>query len=107
LKNPPYICSIKINKAMAATREKMMELLKAKYPAMFLRTTEEFDGSKGGIWTSGEDGLPAKDGFNLFNYYGEGKRYELGVHTEIGTFLEKHGWFAEWYDCGTVMLWIN
>ena len=92
---------------MATTREKMMDLREAKYPKMFLRTTEEFDGSKGGIWTSGEDGLAAKDGFALFNYYkDDAKRYELGVHTEIGTFLEKHGWFAEWYDCGTVMLWI-
>ena len=93
---------------MATTREKMMELLEAKYPKMFLRTTEEFDGGKGGIWTSGEDGLKAKDGFDLFDYYkDDAKRYEFGVHTEIGTFLEKHGWFAEWYDCGTVMLWIN
>ena len=91
---------------MAATREKMMELLEAKYPQMFLRTTEEFNGEKGGIWTSGEDGLKAKDGFDLFNYYADGNRYVLGVHTEIEKFLDKHGWFAEWYDCGTVMLWI-
>lgn len=90
---------------MAKTRQQMMELLEAKYPKMFLRTTEQFNGNKGGIWTSGEDDLPAKDGFPLFNYYGEGKRYELGVHTEIYSFLEKHGWYAEWYDAGTIMLW--
>jgi hypothetical protein len=90
---------------MTATREKMMELLEAKYPNMFLRTTEEFDGGKGGIWTSGEDGLAGKDGFALFNYYAEGKRYQFGVHTEIYNFLEKHGWYAEWYDCGTIMLY--
>ncbi len=90
---------------MTATREKMMELLEAKYPQMFLRTTEEFDGGKGGIWTSGEDGLAGKDGFALFNYYAEGKRYQFGVHTEIYNFLEKHGWYAEWHDCGTIMLY--
>jgi hypothetical protein len=90
---------------MTATREKMMELLEAKYPQMFLRTTEEFDGGKGGIWTSGEDGLTAEDGFALFNYDSEGKHYELGVHTEIYEFLEGHGWYAEWYDSGTIMLW--
>jgi hypothetical protein len=90
---------------MTATREKMMELLEAKYPQMFLRTTEEFDGGKGGIWTSGEDGLAGKDGFALFDYYAEGKRYQFGVHTEIYNFLEKHGWYAEWYDCGTIMLY--
>jgi hypothetical protein len=90
---------------MTKTREKMMELLEAKYPQMFLRTTEEFDGGKGGIWTSGEDGLAGKDGFALFNYYAEGKRYQFGVHTEIYEFLEGHGWYAEWYDCGTIMLY--
>jgi hypothetical protein len=91
---------------MAKSREQMMELLEAKYPKMFLKTTEEFDGSKGGIWTSGEDKLTTKDGFELFDYYAESKRYELGIHTEIYNFLEKHGWFAEWYDCGTLMLWV-
>ena len=90
---------------MTKTREQMMELLKAKYPNMFLNTTEAFNGSTGGIWTSGEDDLPAKDGFPLFNYYAEGNRYELGVHTEIYEFLEKHGWYAEWNDAGTIMLW--
>lgn len=94
---------------MAKTRDEMMELLEGKYPNMFLRTTEEFDGSKGGIWTSGEDGLTAKDGFKLFNYYAEDfqeKRYIFGVHKEIRSLLEKHGWFAEWYDCGTIMLYL-
>ena len=90
---------------MATNRDNLMNLLESKYPKMFLRTTEEFDGCKGGIWTSGEDNLPAKDGFPLFDYYGEGNHYELGVHTEISNFLEKHGWYAEWHDCGTIMLW--
>ena len=90
---------------MKTTREQMMELLKVKYPLMFLRTTEEFNGNTGGIWTSAEDGIEAKDEFPLFDYYAQGWRYELGVHTEIYSFLEKHGWYAEWYDAGTVMLW--
>jgi hypothetical protein len=90
---------------MKKTREQMMKLLKEKYPNMFLRTTEEFNNTTGGIWTSGEDDLPAKDGFPLFNYYGEGKRYEIGIHIEIYAFLDRHGWYAEWHDCGTVMLW--
>jgi hypothetical protein len=72
---------------------------------MFLRTTEEFNGGKGGIWTSGEDDLPAKDNFPLFNYYSDGKQYILGVHTEMYNFLEKHGWYAEWNDAGTIMLY--
>lgn len=93
---------------MATEREELMELLKAKYPKMFLRTTEEFNGSEGGIWTSGEDGLPAKDEFPLFKYYAEDfneKRYIIGVHKEIYNFLNKHGWYGEWNDPGTIMFW--
>lgn len=90
---------------MATNREVLMDILESKYPKMFLRTTEEFSGSKGGIWTSGEDDLPAKDGRPLFDYYADGNKYELGVHNEIGDLLTKHGWYAEWYDCGTIMLW--
>lgn len=95
---------------MATSREKLMEVLEKKYPKMFMRTTEEFNGSQGGIWSSGEDGLSAKDGFPLFEYYAEDyqeKRYILGVHKEIYNLLEEHGWYAEWNDPGTIMFWKN
>ena len=88
------------------TRDQVTELLEKKYPKMFLRTTEEFNGAEGGIWTSGEDHLSAWDGKPLFDYYHmDVTRYSLGVHKEIGELLEKQGWYAEWYDAGTVMLW--
>ena len=91
-----------------ATREKMLSLINTKYPELFTRTTEEFNGNKGGIWSSGEGSDYAKDEFKLFNYYAEDakeKRYVFGVHKEIGNLLEKNGWYAEWYDCGTIMFW--
>lgn len=87
------------------TREELIVLLSGKYPGMFLRTTEEFDGCVGGIWTSGEDTLIAKDGKRLFSYYATSPRYELGIHREIYALLEKHGWYCEWYDPGTIMIW--
>ena len=93
---------------MATERDELMNILEAKYPKMFMRTTEEFNGSQGGIWSSGEDGLPAEDGMPLFEYYAEDpkeKRYILGVHKEIYNLLEEHGWFAEWNDPGTIMFW--
>lgn len=92
---------------MAASREQMMDLIRVKYPKLFMRTTEEFDGSKNGIWSSAESGVKAKDGFDLFDYYGEGNRYNLGVHNDIGNLLEKNGWYAEWYDSGTIMFYLN
>ena len=93
---------------MATERQKLMELLEAKYPKMLLRTTEQFDGSERGIWTSGEDGLEAKDERPLFNYYAQDYNEEIyvfGVHKEIRSFLESHGWFTEWHDAGTAMLY--
>ena len=93
---------------MATTRENLMAILKAKYPSMFLKTTEEFDGGKGGIWVGGENGDEAKDGRPLFDYYtqyGGEVHYVFGVHKEIGAILEKNGWYAEWYDAGTLMFY--
>lgn len=95
---------------MATPREEMMSILKEKYPDMFMRTTEEFDGQEGGIWSSGEDELPAKDGMPLFEYYAQDmhkKRYTFGVHKEIGNLLDKHGWYASWNDPGTIMFWLK
>lgn len=92
----------------ATKREEMLGILNKKYPNLFTKNTEEFKSDfKGGIWTTGESGIYAKDGFKLFDYYAYNrqKKYELGVHNEIGNLLEKHGWYAEWYDCGTIMLW--
>lgn len=88
------------------SREEILELLEAKYPKMFLRESEDFNRAEGGIWTSGEDHVPARDGHSLFDYYSENHtRYSLGVHKEIYLLLEKHGWYAEWHDAGTIMLW--
>lgn len=88
------------------TRDNLIELLAKTYPGMLLRTTEEFNGSQGGIWTSGEDRIKARDRFDLFNYYSESyNKYEIGVHREIYDLLRENGWYAEWYDAGTVMLW--
>ena len=88
------------------TRNQVTKLLEKKYPNMFLRTTESFNGVKGGIWTSGEDGPQAKNGYSIFNYYSENyTMYTLGVHLEIAKLLEEMGWYAEFYDAGTVMLW--
>ena len=92
-----------------ATRDEMIAKLNAKYPTLPTRTTEEFYGKKSeneGIWSSGEnDSIVAKDGFVLIDYYSSGRKYEFGVHQEIRDLLEKNGWYAEWYDSGTIMFY--
>jgi len=88
-------------------RKNLIEELQKRYPKKTFRTTEEFDGTEGGIWTSGEDeqlhaGLP------LFNYYsqdGGNKSYVFGVNKFFYAWLEDNGWYCEWYDAGTVMIW--
>ena len=67
-------------------------------------TTEEFDGSPGGIWVSGEDGETLK-GKRIYDYYNEGSTYEFGVLKTWEKELNKRGWYSEWYDAGTVMIW--
>ena len=85
-------------------RDELMDALEDKY-GLKVRTTEEFGSSPGGIWLSGEDGSLASDEYELFNYYADGGRYEFGVHKEFSDFIKPYGFFAEWYDPGTIMLW--
>jgi hypothetical protein len=71
----------------------------------FVRTSEEFDGNDGGIWVSGENGDQYK-GKRIYDYYSEDpKNYELGVLKDWEKELNKRGWYSEWYDAGTVMIW--
>jgi hypothetical protein len=90
------------------SREKLMAKIQKAYPDMFLRTTEEFDGSKGGIWTSGEDGIFDKKGFELFDYYAGDYtelNYVFGVRKHFYDFLKRNGWYAQWHDAGTIMFY--
>ncbi len=83
-----------------------MEQLKTKWNVNFVSTTELFSGSVGGIWLSGEDSADMSDGEQMFNYYsGLTEPYELGVHNIMYEWLDKLGWYAEWNDAGTIMLW--
>jgi hypothetical protein len=87
-------------------RETLMRKLRERYgEEIHCRTSEEFNGQTGGIWMSGENYEPSEKGLRVFDYYAEGKQYELGIHKKFMNFLEKRGWFVEWYDCGTVSLW--
>jgi len=93
---------------MAITRERLIAKLEKAYPNMFLRPTEEFNGSEGGIWTSGEDSPEDRSGLPLFNYWTTDMKedyYIFGVRVHFHNFLERNGWYAEWHDAGTMMIW--
>tara|TARA_R110000822_G_scaffold124857_1_gene259301 strand:+ start:104 stop:379 length:276 start_codon:yes stop_codon:yes gene_type:complete len=87
-------------------REQLMEHLKTKCNVNFVSTTEEFNGSVGGVWLSGEDSADMYDGALMFKYYASlTEPYELGVHNIMYEWLDQLGWYAEWNDAGTIMLW--
>ena len=94
---------------MATNREALIKILEAKYPSIRLANSEDFNGSKDGIWVrSTEDRLTAKDNRLLFSYYvidNNEKNYVFGVHRELNDLLEKHGWYGEWYDAGTMFFY--
>lgn len=87
-------------------RDKLISKLRRAYPNMFLRTTEEFNGTKGGIWTSGEESPTDRNGDELFDYYSEDyDNRTFGVINHFDNFLNRNGWFCEWYDAGTMMIY--
>ncbi len=93
---------IALNEAKV-NRDSMMKWI-LKYMD-FAGTTEEFDGSEGGIHLSGEAGDEYK-GNVIYAYYSEDyKNREFGVWNKWEKELNKKGWYSEWYDAGTVCVW--
>jgi hypothetical protein len=44
---------------------------------------------------------------NLFNYWSEVWGDTFGVDPKLNTMVEDSGWYFEWYDPGTMMVWEN
>jgi hypothetical protein len=67
-------------------------------------TTDEFYGSKNennGIWVAAEY-TP-----ELFDYYSEVWNDTFGVDPKLNEMVESNGWYFEWHDPGTMMVWEN
>jgi hypothetical protein len=67
-------------------------------------TASEFYGAKAeneGIWVAA-DYTP-----ELFNYWSEEWGNTFGVDPKLNAMVEKSGWWFEWYDPGTMMVWKN
>lgn len=84
-------------------REYVIKALGELFP--ITGTTEDFDGSEGGIWICGECGYLNARGVPFFDYYADTKSYEMGVLTNLRTMVEKMGWYFEWHDAGTIMVY--
>ena len=94
----------KVNEAKVIDRDEMIKWIQ-QYMRL-VKTTEEFDGSTGGIWVSGEN-MDLFKGKRIYDYYNETRAYHLGVLSSWEKELDKRGWYSEWYDAGTVMIWQN
>lgn len=94
---------ITLIKCLMKTREKMMDILSEYFP--ITGTTEEFNGSEGGIWICAECGYLNARGVPFFDYYANTKSYDMGVLSNLRNLAEKHGWYFEWYDAGTIMVY--
>lgn len=65
-------------------------------------TTDDFFSSKQdnkGIWVAA-DSTP-----ELFDYDSMEWRDTFGVNPKINKLVEKNGWWFEWHDPGTMMVW--
>ena len=108
------------------SREQIMTGLQELVPGIdFLKTSEEYGGKHGGIWTNGENGWLFKGlpPFDCNVEYGECPRsyigktvtkhkelkvktmYVCGIHREIYSWLEERGWYPKWIDGGTLFFW--
>ena len=58
-----------------------------------------------GLWVSGESGNYVTEHVPAFNYYSESNSYELGIRKEINQWMESLGYYAEWHDPGTVLIY--
>jgi hypothetical protein len=93
-----------VNEAKTLTREELMDLLENKYKIKTVRTSEEFNGQTEGIWVAG-DNEEELSGNRIFYYYNRSAKYTNGILKQFRTAIEKTGWWFEWNDPGTIMIW--
>jgi len=93
----------------AITRDQLMQVLKQKFPNMWMKPAEDFgDGfDETAIWT-GEGSTLHDEKYdmdvNIFSLYSESKMYDMGVHNNLVSVLDEYGYYAEFYDGGTVFI---
>jgi hypothetical protein len=87
---------------MTKKLEAKVKRIQKAFPHVWLKDGEDFNGSKGTLW-SGEGA--EIEGNYAFDYYGY--RDSMGVHPDLEALLSKMGMHAEWYDAGTVLIYSN
>lgn len=103
LKKRGVVVESAINESKTLDRDEMMTWLEQYLD--FVSTSEKFNGSPEGIWISGENGDKYK-GKRIYDYYSKDhKNREFGVLIKWEKELNERGWYSNWYDAGTVMIY--
>jgi len=92
------------NKQRKTRATTLAKKLNQAFPGLEAVTLDNFYGhekvDQDGLWFRGSEGGEAPDGYPFFDYWGEfGPRY----HLKLEALVEKHGFFLEPYDAGTLM----
>jgi hypothetical protein len=90
-----------LNEAKSVDRDEMISWIEKTMEVA--GTSEEFNGSPGGIWLCGE----CRDSYQgqlIYSYRSENQKYKFGVLVPWEKELNKRGWYSEWYDAGTVIV---
>ncbi len=83
----------------------LVEYLESKFGIRAVGSTEDFNGLLNGIWLSAENGEQYQSR-DIFDYYSvDHKNYDIGVLKAFEKAMDQVGWYAEWNDPGTIMLW--
>ena len=92
-----------LNEAKAKSRDEVITWIEKTMN--IAGTSEEFNGNPGGIWLCGECGDEYK-GDVIYSYYSEDhKNRTFGTINTWEKQLNKMGWYSQWYDASTVMIW--
>lgn len=89
---------------MIKNREQMMDYISKHIQSV--RPSEDFDGSENGIWVGAEDDDNTYCGSRIYDYYSEDhSNREFGVLNKWENQINKYGWYSEWQDVGTIIIW--
>ena len=97
---PPFFLSLGMLERKMMTQETLMNALREK-GVRVCGTTKDFGIGGEGIWIAA-DSTPG-----LFQYDGQMWLDTFGVEPSIDKLVEDNGWYFEWYDPGTMMVWQN
>ena len=95
--------------------QQLQAVLATEFPKVWVRDGAEFDSRHAGSLWTGEGSevikafttLPDESPIDIpaFDYYGSEPLYVMGVERSLAEFLQKQGYYVEFYDAGTAFIY--